>query len=318
MPSSYGFLKNSAPALSLMSIDLGSNALRASIGRLENNVLSILYSQRIPLRLGEDVFADGVISPIKKQKTIEAFLSLFYLCIEYGVTEVSAVATSAMREAKNSQEIIHEIESLTGIKIELISGLREAKLLFTACSKVIEFKNKSAVLIDIGGGSTEITLVKQNRRIASRSFPIGTVRLLKHTNRDFLLNRIKTEVKEMEKFIENYLSVKKINLFVGTGGNLRRIGKMRKKILLKPETECTFDEVSHMTQTLHAMTYIERIRKLELDQDRADVIVPATMIIERLMKNLNLKKIQLPKVGLKEGLFLEMLNDENIIFHGLD
>jgi exopolyphosphatase/guanosine-5'-triphosphate,3'-diphosphate pyrophosphatase len=318
MTSTYGFLKSPLTPLTLMSIDLGSNALRASIARVEKNNLTVLYNQRLPLRLGEEVFTHGFISPHKKQKTIEAFLSLFYLCIEYGVTEVSAVATSAMREAKNSGEIIDEINFLTGIQIELISGQREAKLLFKACSNVIDFKNKPAILIDIGGGSTEITLVEHNQRKASRSFPVGTVRLLKHTNRDFLLNRIRTEVKEMEKFIENYLSIKKINLFVGTGGNLRRIGKMRKKILHKPETECSYEEVSHMTQTLHAMTYIERIRKLELDQDRADVIVPATMIIERLMKNLNLKKIQLPKVGLKEGLFLEMLNEENVIFHGLD
>jgi exopolyphosphatase / guanosine-5'-triphosphate,3'-diphosphate pyrophosphatase len=312
----YTYKKNLPEnTVTVMSVDLGSNAMRAVIARKHGRELTILYNDRIPLRLGEDVFKHGQLSSKKINQTLEAFIQLLFRCVDFGVTDVRAFATSAMREAKNGKALIHEIQKVTGITIELISGLKEADLILSACQQVMKFEDRLAVLVDIGGGSTEITLIKNNKHLSSRSFPIGTVRLLQHTNREFLDQRLKTEVKEIVRYIKAHVNLKKIDDLVGTGGNLRRIGKIRKKIMGKPDIECQYSEITHMAQTLFSMTFIDRIRRLELDQDRADVILPAILLIERLMKELNLKKILLPKVGLKEGILLSMFDDKKLKFN---
>jgi exopolyphosphatase/guanosine-5'-triphosphate,3'-diphosphate pyrophosphatase len=305
MPS---FIHRASNREALAAIDLGSNALRASIALSDESGLEVIKNIRVPLRLGEDVFATGVISEEKMELTENAFISLLHLFTEYNVTDARAMATSAMRDSKNGAELSARILHSTGITINTISGINEAKMIFSAVRGQLPMKKKTALLMDIGGGSTELIVVKNEQIVAVHSFNVGTVRLLRYKNQEDLELKIRLQVTKMIRFIEKYLGKKKPDLFIGTGGNLRRIGKIRKKILGQPTSRLAlFKEVKHMEESIFSMSYVERIRRLELDQNRADVILPAIMLTKILMEELKQDKIHLPKVGLKEGIMLSML-----------
>lgn len=292
----------------IAAIDLGSNALRASIAVKLGDELRVLRNLRAPLRLGEDVFATGKISDAKMQLTEEAFIMLLHIFIEYNVTEARAMATSAMRDSKNAALLAEQILHSTGIEIETISGIDEAKMIFSAVRGQIPLKRKTALLMDIGGGSTELIIVKNEEIVGIHSFNVGTVRLLRYKNQEELELRIRLQVQKMLRFLDGHFGKKKPDLFIGTGGNLRRIGKIRKKILRRENSQiATYREIAHMEGAIFSMSYVERIRRLELDQNRADVILPAIMLTKILMQELKLTQIHLPKVGLKEGILLSML-----------
>ncbi len=292
----------------IAAIDLGSNALRAVIARKDGDVLEIIKSFREPLRLGEDVFSKGFISEEKMVKTEEAFIKLFHIFTEYNVTDIKAIATSAMRDSRNGSVLTDRIAHSTGIEIQTIEGNEEAEVIFTAVKSQINLKKRNALLMDIGGGSTELVLVRNDNIIAVESFNVGTVRLMK-LEQDSLEKEIVFQMNKMISFIKKNIPIKDLDLFIGTGGNLRRIGKIRKKILGKSSSEVAlFEEINHMEEAILSMSYVERIRKLELDQNRADVILPAIMLTHHLMEKLNISRIHLPKVGLKEGIILSMLS----------
>lgn len=295
-------------------IDIGSNALRASIYRKVGNNLITLLSVREPLRLGEVVFPTKKITLQKQLQMEEIFIRLLHLFAEYDVTDVKCYATSAMREAKNASPLIRQIKKITGITIEIISGDIEAKLLYSAVNRVIPLKNKTAILLDLGGGSTEITILSKKGEIHSKSFPVGTIRLLQLSTAQKLDRSLNKSIAQMHDFVERHLNDKKIDMVIGTGGNLRRIGKIRKKIMNKNDHECETQEVQSMSQVLHRMSFIERIQKLEMDHHRADVIYPATLLISKFLKSIKAKKIILPKVGLKEGMLLELFTEKNLQF----
>ncbi len=294
----------------IAAIDIGSNALRALIVRAVNGHIDVVKEIREPLRLGEDVFQQGSISAHKCQRTEEIFIRLLHLFAAYGVEDVRAMATSAMRDAKNSRQLIANISAYTGIDIGPIDGHQEAALIFQAVRGEIALKKKTALLMDIGGGSTEFSVVIDGRLLASHSFNIGTVRLLRHEGQPELEMRVNLMVEKLIRFLKPYLKNRPPHLFIGTGGNLRRIGKLRRKILDKTSQECTYEEVAHMADILYSMSFVERIRRLELDHGRADVILPATMMVKHVMKAVGVKKILLPKVGLKEGIILSMLDNK--------
>lgn len=305
MPS---FIHKALKREAIAAIDLGSNALRASIALKTPEGVEVVKNVRVPLRLGEDVFASGMISDEKMNLTEEAFIRLLHLFTEYNVTDARAKATSAMRDSKNGPLLARRILKTTGIEIETITGQDEARMIFSAVKNQLPMKGKTALLMDIGGGSTELITVKNEEIVGIHSFQVGTVRLLRYKNQEELELRIRLQVQKMLRFIEQHLGKKKPDLFVGTGGNLRRIGKIRKKVLGKETSQLAlFREVNHMEEIIFSMSYVDRIRRLELDQNRADVILPAIMLTKILMEELKLDKIHLPKVGLKEGIILSML-----------
>lgn len=291
----------------IAAIDLGSNALRAVIARKKGNEIEVVRNFREPLRLGEDVFKTGFISPEKAQLTEEAFIKLFHTFTEFNVTDIRAMATSAMRDSKNGQKLAASIAKCTGIDIETIDGEEEARIIFGAVRSQVNLKKKNALLMDVGGGSTELIIVKDEEIIGIHSFNVGTVRLLGYSDQESLEKQISDEIEKMLIFIKTHLKIKDLDLFIGTGGNLRRIGKIRKKILGRPTSEMAlFSEIHHMEEAILSMSYVDRIRRLELDQNRADVILPAIMLTHHLMQKLKVDKILLPKVGLKEGILLSM------------
>lgn len=291
----------------IAAIDIGSNALRAVMARMQGDDIHIIENYREALRLGDDVFFTGAIGNKKIEETQNCFIKLLHLFAGKNITHVRAVATSAMRNASNGKMLAENIKKITGIDIEIIDGITEASLIHQAVQSQYKMSNKVAVLIDIGGGSTEITLTHGDRVLDCKSFKIGTVRLLHNLNHQEVEMKINKQLDAINQFIMATLKNRTIDICVGTGGNLRRLGKLRRKILFKSSTSfSSISDVNIIYNLLSNLSFEERMNRLDMRPDRADVIIPATYIIKKIMETLNIQNINLPNVGLKEGLLISM------------
>lgn len=292
------------------AIDIGSNAIRVLILKRDDlGNLTVLKKERLSLRLGSDVFNLGHITEEKRYKINEIFVIINDLLVKYKVTKIRACATSAMREASNGLIIKEQLEKNTGIKIELIDGDTEAKLIHNAVQSELHLDKKLTVLVDIGGGSTEFTISQNETLISCKSFPIGAVRLLNYPNFFELTNAINSQLNEVLKYINSVTQGQKIEAMVGTGGNFRRLAKINRKISGKTFTNyVTLNEVEIVFSELNKLTHDERVKKFELSDDRADVIIPAALLIKSIASMLEVKGIYTPNVGLKEGIALSLIN----------
>lgn len=283
----------------LAGIDIGSNAIRLLVTNVithkKDGPPSFKKSAlvRVPIRLGTDTFIKGFISEANKNRMIEAMQAFKLLMNVHGVENYYACATSAMREATNGNEVVDEIFEKTGIKINIINGKKEAAIIFsTDLSSLIE-SDKSYVYVDVGGGSTEITIFSNGKIVNSKSFKIGTVRLLnKQKSFEHIWENMEVWIKS------NTLNLKKVSL-IGSGGNINKLFKLSGKPIGKPLSNIYLKSQFHF---LKKMTYDERISELDLNPDRADVIIPATKIYLSAMKWSNAKKIYVPKIGLADGI----------------
>lgn len=283
----------------LAGIDIGSNAIRLLVTNVITNKTSKkpIFTKsalvRVPIRLGADSFLKGTISEENKNRMLKAMEAFKLLMEVHGVTNYYACATSAMRDAANGNEIIKDILEKTSIKINIIDGKKEAAIIFsTDLSDVIE-SDKSYLYVDVGGGSTEITIFSNGKIINSKSFKIGTVRLL---NKEISFKKV---WENMEVWIKsNTLNLKNVAL-IGSGGNINKLFKLSGKQIGKP---LSYIYVKSQFQFLKKMTYEERISELDLNPDRADVIIPATKIYLKAMKWSGAKKVYVPKIGLADGI----------------
>jgi len=291
----------------LAGIDIGSNAVRLLVTNVitsKNEKPSFKKSAlvRVPIRLGADTFIKGVISEENKKRMLKAMEAFKLLMDVHGVEKYYACATSAMRDAANGNEVISEIFEKTSVKVNIIDGKKEAAIIFsTDLSDVIE-NDKSYLYVDVGGGSTEFTLFSNGEIINSKSFKIGTVRLLNYS---------KAETKEIWDDIEvwikeNTKNLKKIVL-IGSGGNINKIYKLSGKQLGKP---LSLIYMKAHYKFLKKMTYEQRISELGLNPDRADVIIPATKIYLNAMKWSGANKIFVPKIGLADGIVKSLYYDK--------
>ena len=288
------------------AIDIGTNAARLLIGEVEEEgeqhfVKKISYT-RIPLRLGLEVFDSGTIS---KKKIIEFTKSIhaFKLISEvFEVIELRACATSAMREASNGKEIQKLIKKETGVNIEVIEGSEEAQLILSTFF-LLDFDKKDPFLvIDVGGGSTEISIFKKGEKVAAKSFSIGTIRLLK--------GKVERQIWEDISFwIEKYL--KKGNKYTtfATGGNINKIHKLLGK---KSKESVEVKEFNELFDKLKKLDLEERISEYNLKPDRADVIVPACEIYEFLFNEIGTKEVFVPKIGLSDGMIYHLHQKHNL------
>ncbi len=280
----------------LAAIDIGSNAARLLIceviitgSKTELNKLNLI---RIPLRLGFDVFEKGYIGFRKKKmliNTIDAFSALMKV---YEVDHYIACATSAMRDASNSKEIIKEIKADTGIKIDVISGDLEAEIIYENHIAELLDPNKSYLYMDVGGGSTEITLFHKNEVAFQKSFDIGTVRLLTNKVTDETWEDLKQSLKELAKKYNKLTAI-------GSGGNINKVFSMVNSKTLK---SLPIEVIREFYRVLEPMSVEERMDVYKLKKDRADVIVPALKIYANAMKWANIEEIHVPKIGLADGL----------------
>lgn len=287
------------------AIDIGTNAARLLIGEVEEEgkqhfVKKISYT-RIPLRLGLEVFDSGTISK-KKIEEFSKSIHAFRLISEvFEVVELRACATSAMREASNGKDIQKLIKKETGVNIEVIEGSEEAKLILSTFF-LLEFDEKDPFLvIDVGGGSTEISIFKKGEKVAAKSFSVGTIRLLK--------GKVQRQIwEDMSSWIDKYLKKGSKYTTFATGGNINKIHKL---LGMKSKEPVEVKEFKDLSSKLRKLDLEERISEFNLKPDRADVIVPACEIYEFLFKEIGTKEVFVPKIGLSDGMIYNLHQKHN-------
>ncbi len=289
------------------AIDIGSNAVRLLISTItEQEGKEPIFKKtslvRVPIRLGADVFMHQVISEENTSRMIDTMQAFKLLMKTHKIERYQACATSAMREAANGREVANTIAEKTGVNIDIIDGNHEAAMIAATDLHTFIQSDKTYLYVDVGGGSTEFTLYSGGETIASKSFKLGTVRLLKNLVEDEVWEEVETWTKELAK------EYPKIDL-LGSGGNINNIFKSSGKSVGKP---LSFLYLSSYYQLLNSFTYEERITELNLNADRADVIIPAAKIYLSAMKWTKARRIYVPKIGLADGiiksLYQESLN----------
>ena len=280
----------------LAAIDIGSNAARILVCEVEQrgketnfNRLNLL---RIPLRLGFDVFEKGFIGSKKKKMLIDTIKTFKQLMKVYEVEHYMACATSAMRDAQNAKEIIKEIEEETSIEIEVISGELEAEIIYENHFAELLDDKKSYLYIDVGGGSTELTLYHKSSIILQKSFNIGTVRILTKKVKDETWDDMKETLKGLSNKYENIIGI-------GSGGNINKIFSISGA---KAGKSISYETMKEIYKEMEPLSVDERMKKYTVKEDRAEVIVPALTIYNAICKWANITEIHVPKIGLADGL----------------
>lgn len=304
----------------ISAIDIGSNGIRMIISEVhydaatKTQILREIKKIRSPIRLGKEVFLDKPISQNTMNDSLETFEHFRNINQKYRVKSCRCVATSALREAANKSEFIDKVAKKSGIKIEIIDGQEEARLIYQAVSREVELKNKRCVLIDIGGGSVEVTLSDNSKMLQTESFPMGTVRIL-----DQLIKRKLDEsnlkvvvgdyIRPVFEFIEKNKFQQNIDFAIGTGGNLECMARLKFDLLKKTSnTFITLSELVEIYEKLSALSIKDRIEKLNLRPDRADVILPAIYTVKMILRQCDANRIFVPRVGLRNGILWSMIS----------
>nr|WP_294908408.1 exopolyphosphatase [uncultured Lacibacter sp.] len=290
--------------MKLAAIDIGSNAARLLITEVEENgkgtpQFNKLNLVRVPLRLGFDVFESGDISKIKINKVVETIKAYKHLLNIYEVKYLKACATSAMRDAKNAQDIIRKVKLETGIEIQVISGDEEASYIYENHIAENLAGEHSYLYIDVGGGSTELTFFNEGKLVFKESFNIGTIRLLKGLVTD-------QHWEDMKDYIKSHTKGKNGIIAIGSGGNINKVFSLSKKKEGKP---LSLELLRDYHKEFSSFTLEERMKVYKIREDRADVILPAIQIYINVMRWADIEEIYVPKIGLADGL-VHMLYDE--------
>jgi exopolyphosphatase / guanosine-5'-triphosphate,3'-diphosphate pyrophosphatase len=282
--------------MKLAAIDIGSNAIRLLIKRIviKNGVVKFqkILLLKVPLRLGEDVFKQGRILDDKRDKLLKVVQSFKLLMEVNEVVDYRACATSAMREATNGIAVRDFINSMSEVFIDLISGEEEASLIFSNWKTLGLSDEKSYLYVDVGGGSTEITLLRNGQRTESRSFKIGAVRLLESTVKENVWN-------ELEDFIKSIVNVNDNVVSVGSGGSITKIFKESNHQL---HDFISYNEIKELVKSMSSYEFEERIEKFNLKPNRADVIILAGEIYLFVMKSAGSTNMIVPKMGVGDGI----------------
>jgi exopolyphosphatase/guanosine-5'-triphosphate,3'-diphosphate pyrophosphatase len=285
--------------MKLAAIDIGSNAARLLITSVSQNdkgspVFQKINLIRVPLRLGFDVFENNYISEPKAAMLLSTMLAYKNLLDAYSIplNRLKAAATSAMRDAENAQTLIEKIRNATGIEVEIISGDAEATLIYENHIAEDLDKDHSYLYIDVGGGSTEVTLFSKGRMIFKRSFNIGTIRILKEQVTEEQWDELKEFIKKETRHYANSVAI-------GSGGNINKVLSLSKRKEGKP---LPLDLLKDFYKELSDLSVPERMSKFEIREDRADVIVPALQIYINIMRWSDIEEIHVPKIGLADGL----------------
>lgn len=288
------------------AIDIGSNAVRLLIADIIENNGSVSFKKntliRVPLRLGDDAFLQQFISERKAADLVKTMVAFRNLMDVYKVTDYIAFATSAMREAKNGQDIVRTIKSQADIDLEIVTGQKEAKIIYSNHAEDNIDSNKNYLYIDVGGGSTELSLFSEGKLQASRSFNIGTIRILDNQDKEETWNEMRDFVREHTKHFKTVSGI-------GTGGNINKLYKLSEE---KNGAPLTFVKLKSLYSYLNSFSLKDRINVLGINQDRADVIIPACEIFISVMKWSNMKNIYVPSLGLVDGI-IQMLIEKNFL-----
>lgn len=278
------------------AIDIGSNAIRLLLMNVFEGEKGPIYRKdtlfRVGLRLGEESFLDKKISAKKSEKFVETMKAFKILMEVHDVKHYKACATAAVREAENGKELIERVRTEADIKIDIISGKEEAQIIYS--NNITEHlnPNKNYLYIDVGGGSTELSLFHKKKHIDSCSFPIGTLKILNNQVEDSHWEEMREWLLPLQK------QYPKIN-GIGSGGNINKLYKIYGRSnsgLIK------YVEIQEAWEELSANTFYERMKNIGLRADRADVIIPAAEIFMQVCEWMNIKQVYVPKFGVSDGL----------------
>ena len=294
-------MRDFSKVIKYATIDVGSNAIRLLISNIyfhDSELFSTKNSLvRVPIRLGQDAFKNGKISKKNISRLLDSMKSFKLLMKVHNVDKYLAYATSALRSSSNGKKIIDLIKENSNIKIEIISGTKEARLITN--NPAFSTKSKTFCFIDVGGGSTELTLIKNNIVLISKSFKIGGVRLINN-----LVD--KSTWNEFGYWIENNLCDKRNIEVVALGGNINKIFKLSGNKIGEP---LSINLINSTINDLEKMSFFNKIITLKLNPDRVDVIVPAGKIYQFVLNKMDVKEITVPKIGLADGMVHELMNE---------
>lgn len=286
------------------AIDIGSNAVRLLIAEITDNEGVISFKKntliRVPLRLGDNAFLDHFISEKKSEELIKTMVSFRNLMDVYKVEDYMACATSALREAENGPVLVARIKKEANLNLEIIEGQREAHIIYSSHVDQSLDRKKNYLYIDVGGGSTELSVFSDGKMAASKSFDLGTIRILDNQDKDETWDSLKEWLKVETK---NFKAIAGI----GTGGNINKLFKLSEE---KEGTPLSYIKLKTLYNYLNSFSLKDRINILGLNQDRADVIIPASEIFLSVMKWASIKHVYVPKVGLVDGI-IQVLIEKN-------
>ncbi len=287
------------------AIDIGSNAMRLLVSNIiEERGKETQFSKsslvRVPIRLGQDAFTVGEISQENIERMVDAMKAFKLLMKVHKVERYMACATSAMREAYNGKEVADMIREQADINIEIIDGKREAAIIASTDLHYLLRTEQTYLYVDVGGGSTEFSLFSNGKMVVSKSFKVGTVRLINNMVNDIVWH-------EIEKWIKaNTVHYDQV-ILIGSGGNINKVFKMSGKLQEKP---LSYMYLQTQYALLNSLSYEQRVSELGLNPDRADVIVPALRVYLNAMKWSGARNIYVPKIGLSDGIVKALYYDK--------
>lgn len=294
------------------SIDIGSNAIRLFVGQKSKaGRVRVLQDQRASVRLGKDAFSTGYIRPVTQIELEKALKKFRAICDDLRVDKIRAVGTSALRDSSNGKSVLSRLKDSTGIDVRVIDGRKEAALLHKAVSHSIDIRHKTAILIDMGGGSLEVVLSRHGRVAEKQSLPLGTVRLLTKVknkpNYEDIAQWARTPLYRLRIHLLGHQQAP-MDLMIGTGGNLRAIGKLCFRLgLSRSRNRFSRHHLESLSSRLFQLSLAQRMKRFQLKKDRADVILPASVVTLELMRIFEIHEIVVPNVGLKNGLFWDSI-----------
>jgi len=289
----------------LGAIDIGSNSVRCLISNVVYKEGYTYYRKvsmiRLPIRLGQEVFMSGTLSPETTARFTEGMRAYKHLLAVHGVQGFKAVATSAMREAKNGMELVDLVKEQTGIAIDIIDGEEEARLVFNSkLYDIIQAPQKNFVYVDVGGGSTELSVIQDQEVLASESFKLGGVRVMNGLDQPEEWLRMKSWLEKQTKHLKDKAAI-------GAGGNINKLHKLSLRPLSK---SLRLSYINEQWNLINSMDVEERVTKLGLNFDRADIIVHALPIYMRAMEWAGVSRMYVPKIGVSDGLIRDMYHKE--------
>jgi exopolyphosphatase/guanosine-5'-triphosphate,3'-diphosphate pyrophosphatase len=315
-----GGAESSAPAGGISfpiragAVDAGSNAIRFLAAEFsDERHYDPLVFDRVPIRLGHQVFLQGRLAPEALDAAVRAFVTFRDHLASQGIQHYRAIATSAVREARNGQTLVDRIARETGIRLEVITGTEEARLVHLAVGSRIDLTGGTWILADLGGGSVEVSLVDDAGILWSESHTMGSVRLLEE------LSGTESDPGAFQRLLAEYVSVLRIPApaqywqpsgFIATGGNIEALAQLG--VAEQDESgvmKLNVADLAAVIDMLARMSYRQRMEKFGLRDDRADVILPAAMVYQRLAQLVGVSHILVPNVGVKEGIVLDLIDD---------
>ena len=297
-------------------VDMGSNAIRFVVAETRGTALAMLENHRLPVRLGREVFHTGQISDATLADTVDAFRRFRASCDRHGVQRIRAIATSAMRDARNRDLLVDRVRDACAIDIEVISGTQEAYLLKLGVDTKVDVKKGRSLLVDLGGGSVEIVLIENGEVTNADSYRLGALRMLEalrdsENSGESFVELMQKHMRSLERRIVDRFEQSRIDRYVAVGGNIESLADLVNARLGPRQKDgvewCPLDEIRAEVMRLANLSVAERMERHGLKPDRADTIVPAGLVYVRIGELAGVDRILVPRVGIKDGLVLEVV-----------